>query len=146
MSIFAGEDISVSYHATRQWDRRTAIDSVAPETAWREAWPVTVDAPSYRHLGEIRYHDPTTTVLLCGMGQLVTCIDVSTPAPRGPHDAYELRAAIARQYPHADVVVPEKRAYNPHRGALHIRGVTVDVESATGETPDLRFADTGGYR
>lgn len=134
MSIFAGvETISLTRHASQRWDARTAPDSVAPETAWREAWPVAIDAPAYRHMDEIRFHNPTGTALLASLGSLVTVIDVRARefGDATPQCAYALRKAIAAQYPESGVVVPSApRGPQVHAGPWYVQGWRVEMDTA----------------
>lgn len=71
----------VSDHAATRWDERTPVDSVAPETAWRDAKADTaVDAAvngtieAYADCDEARYHDPTGTALLRKNAVIVTVL------------------------------------------------------------------------
>ena len=78
----AGVDLpKVSQHAAQRWDERTPVDSVAPETAWRDAKAETaVDAAvngtieAYADCDEARYHDPTGTALLRKNAVIVTVL------------------------------------------------------------------------
>lgn len=94
-------EIVVSRHAAIRWDQRTSADSVAPETAWCEARPLSVAQLLRRgnDIDEVRYHDPTGTILLRGFATIVTVLD------RDDKRSPELWGAVDRQFS-----IPEESA------------------------------------
>lgn len=65
----------VSRHAELRWHQRSATPEIWPGTAWDSAEPVpgtTLDAD------EVRYHSPSSTLLLRKRRTLVTVIDVES--------------------------------------------------------------------
>jgi hypothetical protein len=80
---------AVSRHAATRWDERTPVDSVAPETAWRDARAESaVDAAvngtieAYADCDEARYHEPTGTALLRKDAVIVTVLPNFDPRIR----------------------------------------------------------------
>jgi len=79
----------VSQHAAQRWDERTPVDSVAPETAWREAKAenaaeaaVNGTIEAYADCDEARYHGPTGTALLRKNAVIVTVLPNFDPRIR----------------------------------------------------------------
>lgn len=88
------DDPVVTQHAAQQWDRRTPPESVAPETAWREAWEMRLEAhPDYHNIHETRFHRPTETVFLRITGVIRTILAAS-----GPESERIVRDAVANQF------------------------------------------------
>lgn len=88
------ENPVVTRHAATQWDRRTPPDSVAPETAWGDAWEMRLEAhPDYHNLHETRFHQPTETVFLRITGVIRTILAAS-----GPESTQTVRDAVQNQF------------------------------------------------
>lgn len=84
----------VTYHAADQWDARTGAGSVAPETLWRDAWEMSVVShPEYRWNDEMRYHEPTETVLVRRNEVIPTVLAAS-----GHESDRVIRDAVANQF------------------------------------------------
>jgi len=59
-----------------RWDRRTSPASVAPETAWDDAWEMALPQPEYRYVDEARYYAPERVVMMRINATLSTVIRV----------------------------------------------------------------------
>lgn len=93
----------VTEHAAQRWDERTPADSVAPETAWKQAEPddvldssIAAYIETHSECAEARYHSPTGTALLRVGFRIVTVL---------PRDDPRIRTALEHVHPDSDTEV-----------------------------------------
>lgn len=79
MAVETTDSINAGEHGALRWDQRTSPESVAPETAWRDAHQMPIPTPEYRDVDELRYYPPDEVVLVRRGSVLRTVIPMTGP-------------------------------------------------------------------
>lgn len=80
-------------HALERWDERTSPESVAIETAWREAWQMSQPDDAHCPRDRFQFHEPERVVLIARNAAILTVLSLREMTATDP-----IRIAVERQF------------------------------------------------